>query len=278
MPLQQGAASRRAPAIVPTISLTVSRLSADAVARHATEAAARLSPYIVRTPVVAAGALGARGSGRVWYKCENLQRTGSFKIRGALNKLLVVGAAERERGVVTASTGNHGLAVGTALQVTGGRGTVHVAPSTTPSKLDRIRATGMAVEFCGDGPLGAELQARAKAAAEGRIFISPYNDPDVIAGQGTIGIEMAEQIATAEAVYVAVGGGGLIAGIAAALDAVRPSVRIVGCWPEASPAMLQSIKAGRVVSVPDAPTLSDGTAGNIEDGALTLPLCRDLID
>ena len=256
---------RAADTTVPTATST-----ADAVAA----ASDRLAPYALETPVLPARSLGAH----VHLKCENLQRTGSFKLRGALNKLLLLSAAERERGVVASSTGNHGLAVAEALRLTSGGGTVVVSSSASSYKIDRLRKAGLEVIVSETDPMAAELEARALAEREGRVYVSPYNDPDVVAGQGTVAVELLAQRPNVEAVFVAVGGGGLVAGMAAYLKSVRPDISVVGCWPEHAAAMYQSVRAGRLIEVPDEPTLSDGTAGNIEPGAITFPLCRDLID
>jgi threonine dehydratase len=214
----------------------------------------------------------------VRFKCENLQRTGSFKIRGALNKVLLLTSEQRDRGVVTSSTGNHGLAVAEALRLAGGRGTVVVSSLASPYKIERLTSAGLEVVVSRGDPMAAELEARSLAEREGRVYISPYNDADVMAGQGTVAVEVLEQHPGVEAVFVAVGGGGLISGIASYLKSVRPDVLVVGCWPDQARAMYESVRAGRLVEVPDEPTLSDATAGNIEPGAITFPYCRDLID
>ena len=237
-------------------------------------ASERLAPFELATPLFPARCLVPHAH----FKCENLQRTGSFKIRGALNKLLLLTDEERERGVVTSSTGNHGLAVAEALRLTSGRGTVVVSGSASPYKIERLRKAGLEVIVSEGDPMAAELEARALGEREGRIYISPYNDPDVLAGQGTVAVELLEQRPDVEAVFIAVGGGGLISGIAAYLKSVRPDLLIVACWPEQARAMYESVRAGRLIEVPDEPTLSDATAGNIEPGAITLPYCRDLID
>jgi threonine dehydratase len=239
-------------------------------------AAERLAPYALRTPVVPARALDLEGC--AWYKCENLQRTGSFKIRGALNKILSLPAEARARGVVTSSTGNHGLAVAEALRLVGGRGTIVVSAAASPYKVAKLAKAGLDVVTHDGDPMAAELAARALAEREGRVYVSPYNDLDVVAGQGTLGVELLDQMPELEAVYVAVGGGGLAAGVAAAVKAARPDVRVVGCWPENATAMLASIRAGEIVEVEEQPTLSDGTAGNLEPGSVTLPFCAALID
>ena len=236
--------------------------------------AERLARYEVSTPLIRGHTLGPG----VFLKCENLQRTGSFKLRGALNKILLLSAEQRERGVVTSSTGNHGLAVGTALRMTSGRGTVIVSSAASPYKIERLAAVGLEVVTLDVDAMTAEVTARALAEREGKIYISPYNDLDVAAGQGTVAVEILEQRPTIEVVYVAVGGGGLIGGMAAYLAGARPGMTVVGCWPERAAAMYESVRAGRIVDVADQPTLSDGTAGNIEPGSVTFPLCCDLID
>jgi threonine dehydratase len=245
-----------------------------------TSAVARLRPYLAPTPMIEATALGRRlgHRGRVFLKCENLQPTGSFKIRGALNKLLSLGREERDRGVIAASTGNHGTAVAYALGITGGSGTVYVSTTARESKLRAMRDLGVAIETYGDDPADSERRAREVADAERKVYVSPYNDADVIAGQATCGVEMIEQVPDLDAVIVAVGGGGLVSGIGLALRASESKARIIGCWPEHSQSLYQSIVAGRVVSWPELPTLSDATAGGVEDGAITLDLCRSLID
>jgi threonine dehydratase len=247
---------------------------AFAAAEAVVAASRRLAAFALETPLVRAPSLGQA----TWYKCENLQHTGSFKLRGALNKMLVLSPSDRERGVVTSSTGNHGLAVAAALQLTSGRGTVVVSRAASPYKIERLTRAGLEVVTSDGDPMTAELEARALAEREGRVYVSPYNDVDVLAGQGTVAVELLEQCPELEMVFVAVGGGGLASGIAAYVKSVRPDVTVVGCWPERAAAMYESVRAGRLMEVPDEETLSDGTAGNIEPGAITFPLCRDLID
>jgi threonine dehydratase len=126
--------------------------------------------------------------------------------------------------------------------------------------------------------MAAELEARALAEREGRVYISPYNDWEVVAGQGTLGVELLDQLPDVAVVYIALGGGGLASGVAGALKLSRPDVRVVACSPASSPAMLESIRSGEIVQVDEWPTLSDGTAGNLEPGSITLPLCAALLD
>jgi threonine dehydratase len=214
----------------------------------------------------------------VWLKLEHLQLTGSFKFRGASNRIALLSPAEAGAGVVTASNGNHGLGVAAAARARGIAAEVFVSSQVDPGKAHRIRGFGATLRRAGDDPLSAELAARRAAEETGRVFMSPYNDLDVAAGQGTIGVELARQIPELDAVFVAVGGGGLISGIGSYLKSISPRIEIVGCWPENSPVMLRCMEAGRIVEVPEEPTLSESTAGGLEPDSVTLPLCRAVID
>jgi threonine dehydratase len=238
------------------------------ISRESIEAAAsRIQPYIRETPV-------EQSDNNVWLKCEQMQRSGSFKLRGALNSILSLSPDAIARGVVTASTGNHGRAVATALAALGARGTVYLPHSAPAVKVRALRRfSNIELVFEGEEGGATELAARSVAEREGRPYISPYNDATVIAGQGTLGLEFAAQCPSLDAVFVAVGGGGLISGIASAMRC-----QIVGCWPENSVAMYESMRAGAIVAPPERPTLSDATAGSVEPGAITLDLCRSLID
>jgi threonine dehydratase len=214
----------------------------------------------------------------VLLKNEHLQPTGSFKIRGATNKIRMLGTAAQRTGVTTASSGNHGQAVALAGSRAGIPVTVYVAAAASRPKVDAIRALGAELVIVDGPPLEAELLARRQAAAQGKVYISPYNDLDVIAGQGTLGMELVEQAPDLDAVFISVGGGGLISGVGTALKALNPRIRVVGVWPENSPCMLKAMQAGQIVDVEEQETLSDGTAGAVEPGSVTLALCRDVID
>jgi threonine dehydratase len=214
----------------------------------------------------------------VYLKLEHLQQTGSFKFRGASNRIALLTPEQSARGVVTASNGNHGLGVAAAAQARGIAADVFVSAHVAPAKAARIQAFGARLHRAGEDPLAAELAARRAAQESGRVFISPYNDPDVIAGQGTIAVELARQLSELDAVFVPVGGGGLIAGIGSYLKSISPRTEIVGCWPENSPVMLRCMEAGRIVDVPESATLSESTAGGLEPESITLDLCRAVID
>ena len=222
--------------------------------------------------------IGAPSGADLRLKLENRQHTGSFKARGAFSKLLALPAAQRAAGVITASTGNHGAAVAYASREIGLSARVVVPDNADPGKVARIRSLGAEVLRFGDDSAVAETHARRLAEREGLPFVSPYNDLQVAAGQGTLGVELAGQVPDADAVFIALGGGGLLAGTAAWLKSVRPGVRIIGCSPEHSAVMIESLRAGRILELPSRPTLSDGTAGGVEAEAMTFEWCRELAD
>ena len=241
------------------------------------QAFSRIRPYIRRTPLEPAHSLGDHNR-EVFLKLECLQHTRSFKVRGALNKLLSLTEKEKERGIVTASTGNHGMAVTFGLQQTKIQGTIYLPENASPRKIELLKRYGAAIEFFGIDSVYTEIYARKQAADRGQVFISPYNDPLVVAGQGTIALELLEQLPVLDAVFVPVGGGGMISGIAGYLKAVRPSVRVIGCLPENSPVMWESIDAGKIVEGTVKSTVSDGTAGGIEANAITFDICKEKVD
>ncbi len=242
------------------------------------QAESRIRNYIRETYLEYSPALSEITGSRVYMKLENLQHTGSFKVRGAFNKILSLSKEEIEKGVVTASTGNHGAAVAFALSRLGSEGVVFVPENASETKLKSIRRIGGEIRHYGTDNADTEMFARKYARQNKMIFISPYNDPMVVAGQGTIGIELINQLDEMDAVFISLGGGGLISGIAGYLKAVRPNVKVIGCSPENSQVMIQSVRAGKILDLPSLPTLSDGTAGGLEPGAITFELCRDLID
>lgn len=248
------------------------------VADAARDAAERLAPYLVATPLRHYAALSATTGVQVYAKLENLQHTGSFKYRGALNRLLTLTDDERARGVAVASSGNHGAASARAMRELNVDGVIFVPEGASEAKLERIRREGVELRFAGRDGLETELTARAWARRYGRFYLSPYNDPQVIAGQGSIGVELLDALPDVDAVVVAVGGGGLLAGIASVLRSAKPELRVLGAQPAASAVMARSVVAGHVVDAEDGPTLSDGTAGGIEPDAVTLPLHQALVD
>jgi threonine dehydratase len=238
----------------------------------------RIRPHIRETPLIEAAVSGDAGGPRLFYKCENLQHTGSFKARGALSKLLSLTPDEIARGIVTASTGNHGAATAFAARRVGARAVVYVPEGASPAKLAAIERLGGEIRSHGEDSVESELRARAVAAETGAVFVSPYNDAQVVGGQGTIAIEIARTLPRIDVVYVSVGGGGLIGGIAGWLKARHPDIRVVGVQPENSQVMRQSLLAGRMLDLPSLPTISDGTAGGVELDTITFPLLRDHVD
>lgn len=239
---------------------------------------ARLRPHLKETPLEHSLYLSRLTGCQVYVKLENLQHTGSFKARGALNKMLTLAPEQRARGVLAASTGNHGAAVAFGANKLGLNSLVFVPENASPAKVEAIRRLGAEIRMHGNDSVVTEIFARAYAEKNGMDYISPYNDEHVIAGQGTIGAELARQLDPIDAVFVALGGGGLIAGIASYLKALRKEIKIIGCSPQNSCVMIESVKAGRVLEMESLPTLSDGTAGGVEADAITLPLCRELVD
>ncbi|MFQ5742183.1 MAG: threonine/serine dehydratase [Acidobacteriota bacterium] len=248
------------------------------VGHEALEAEQRIRALIRETPLEYSPLLSRRGGCEVYLKLENLQITGSFKLRGAMNSLLSLQAEARGRGVVTASSGNHGVAVAHAMKTLGCEGTIYLPENASPAKVRDLRSYGVDLRFWGNDCVEAEKVARQTAEQQQKVFISPYNDPKVIGGQGTIGIELERQLGDIDAALVPVGGGGLISGIAGYLKSVDESIEIVGCQPQRSAAMYESIKAGRIVDIPSLPTLSNGTAGGIEPGSITLKVCQACVD
>ncbi len=254
-------------------------LSPSDLAQAVEEAARRIRGFVTETPLEPVPELLPGHSGDIFFKLENLQQTGSFKLRGASNKILSLDREQAAHGVIAASNGNHGLGVAAAAKRAGIAAEVYVSAHVSPSKAKRIEEYGVRIHRVGEDPLEAELAARSTAAKQGQVFISPYNDLEVMAGQGTIAVELIRQLPQKiDALFVAVGGGGLIGGIGAYMKRVSPQTEIVGCWPEHSRVLYESMKAGRIIDVPEQPTLSESTAGGLEEGSVTLEICRNVID
>ncbi len=244
--------------------------------RYVMTAAENLKGAIVHTPLIESKSLGESHGATVYLKLENEQRTGSFKYRGALNKILSLENSPRP--LTVASTGNHGLAVCLIAEEFGTNYTLYVPSTTDLHKVDTLKKHGANLMFHGKDPLETERKARQVAKQKGYEFISPYNDWYIIAGQGTVGIELLQQTGPIDYVFLSVGGGGLMSGLALALRAHLPDVILVGCSPERSNVMQKSVEAGHIIEQPNQSTLSDGTSGGIEEDAITLSLCMDLVD
>lgn len=239
------------------------------VAAAVDAAVPRVAALLAPTPLQHSPVLSELAGAPVHLKCEHVQPTGSFKVRGAANALTLLGESGHAR-VVAASTGNHGMAVAHVGALLGIEVEVHVPEATEPVKLGGLEALGAAVRRIPGDATAAEAHARRRAAAAGLPYLSPYNDLAVIAGQGTMAVEIAAQLPEVATVYAAAGGGGMLSGIGAVLGRRRTlRVEVVGCWPEAAPTLLRCIEAGEQVDVTERPTISDGTAGGLEPGAIT---------
>ncbi|AHG20292.1 hypothetical protein Z042_12105 [Chania multitudinisentens RB-25] len=238
----------------------------------------QLRPQVHVTPLEHSVLLSQQLGCELYLKCEQLQPTGSFKFRGASNKLRLLSNQQREQGAIAASSGNHGIALALAGKLMGVNVTVYAPETAAAIKLETIRALGGQVELIAGDGLNAELAGEAAARAQNKTYISPYNDIQVIAGQGTCGMEMVEQQPDLDAVFVAVGGGGYIAGIGTVMKQLSPQTQIIACWPENATSMYSALEAGHIYPVEEKDTLSDGTAGGVEPGAITFPLCQQVID
>ena len=243
-------------------------------------AAGRIEGRVLRTPARRSEWLSAQTGADVYLKLEVVQPTSSYKIRGAFNAALLVhqraGAGAPPR-LVTASAGNHGRALAHAARALGLPLTVFIAANAPRAKVDAIRAAGAELRECSDYD-EAERQAKAHAAAGGGLYISPYSHPDVIAGAGTIALELLADLPALDTVIVPIGGGGLISGIAIALKALSPSTRVIGVEASASCPFTKSLAAGRLVTIDVGPSLADGLTGNLDPDTITLDIVREVVD
>lgn len=235
------------------------------------EAAERLRGRVRRTPLVRSPWLSSVTGAEVWLKLENQQHEGSFKARGAFNALIQCGVPR----AVTASAGNHGRAMAFAARELGIELTVFTPKTAPKAKLDPIRAHGATLELC-DSYDEAEHRAIAHARDTGVPYISPYNHRDVIAGAGTVAVEIIEDLPRVDTIFAGVGGGGLISGVGLASQALAPHPGVIGVEAAASPVFTSSLAAGRLVEVDVHPTLADGLAGNAEPGSMTFDLVREM--
>ena len=236
-------------------------------------AARAIDGIALRTPLVSS-ALGDN----VLLKLETLQPVGAFKLRGAAYAISRLDQGQKSRGVVCASTGNHGRAVAYAARRLGMHATICLSELVPDVKVKAIEALGAEVRRCGATQEDAEAEVRRLVASEGRVDIPPFDHPDVIAGQGTIGLEMLEERPDLETLVVPMSGGGLIAGIAMAAKALQPSIRVVGVTMDRGAAMAESLRAGKLVDVEELPTLADSLGGGIAGNRYTFRMCRELVD
>ena len=240
-------------------------------------AAARIAPHVRRTFCDPSPALSDRAGVPVWLKLEHQQITGSFKLRGASNAILQLPADTV--GVTTASTGNHGRAVAHAARARGLRAVICLSELVPENKRAAIRALGAEARIIGMSQDEAFIEAQRLVRDEGFALIPPFDHPHVVAGQGTLGLEMADAVPDAAVVAIPLSGGGLLAGVAAAMKALNPRIRVVGVSMERGAAMAASLRAGHPVEIPERPTLADSLGGGIGlDNGLTFAMVRDLID
>ena len=242
------------------------------------EANERCQDHLLPTPLEHSMYLSDKIEGEVWLKLDSMQRTSSFKFRGAINKILSLTEAELDRGIVSASTGNYALAVAEAMQIRNRRATIYVANDIEPSRLELLRSHGLNLVIHGEVAWDAEKEARRVGDEEGKIYVSPYNDPIVVGGQGTCGYEISQQLPDLDAAFLACGGGGLLTGSAGWLKSHNSDVEAFGVSPANSPVMYESMRTNKMVEMDTQPTLADTCAGGIDLDSITLDLCRRYVD
>lgn len=243
------------------------------------EARERIAPLARRTPLLFSSLLSERTGAAVHLKLETLQETGTFKVRGAANKLLSLSDEQRARGVVTASTGNHGRAVSHVAAQLGIRAVVCISERVPQNKVEALRRSGAELVIEGQGQDAAAERALALSEEQGLTMVHPFDDPLVIAGQGTIGLEMLNDLPDLDTAIVPLSGGGLITGIALALKSAEPTMRIIGVSMERAPVMYHSLQAGHPVEMPEEDSLADSLLGGIGlNNQYTFDAVRRLVD
>ena len=248
------------------------------VAQLVMEAHERTKDYLIPTPLEFSRYLSDQIDGEVWLKLDLVQRTASFKFRGALNKILSLTEEELDGGVVSASTGNYALAVAEAMRIRNRRATIYVGNDMDDSRLEILRAHGLDVVVSDGDAWGAEIEARRVGDEEGKVYVSPYNDPIVVGGQGTCGYEISQQLPDLDAAYFACGAGGLLTGSSAWLKSQNPDVRTFGVSPSNSPVMFESVRQDKMITMDTKPTLADTCGGGVDLDTITLDYCRRYSD
>lgn len=242
------------------------------------EAHERTKEYLLPTPLEYSRYLSSQIDGDVWLKLDSMQRTSSFKFRGAINKVLSLSEEELNKGVVSASTGNYALAVAEAMRIRGHRATIYVGKDIEDSRLELLRANGLDLVVHDGLAWDAEKAARRVAEEEDRIYVSPYNDPIVVGGQGTCGYEISQQLPDLDAALFACGAGGLLTGSSGWLKSHNSAIETLGVSPEKSPVMYESMRQNRMVEMETYPTLADTCGGGVDLDSITLALCQRYVD
>jgi threonine dehydratase len=242
------------------------------------EAHERCQDYLLPTPLEYSRYLSDQIQGEVWLKLDSMQRTTSFKFRGAINKILTLTEEELDRGVVSASTGNYALAIAEAMRIREHRATIYVAKDIEPSRLELLKANGLDLVVVDGGAWDAEKEARRVAEEEDKLYVSPYNDPIVVGGQGTCGYEISRQLPDLNAALFACGAGGLLTGSAGWLKSRNAGVEILGVSPANSPVMYESMRSNKIVEMETFPTLADTCGGGVDLDSITLELCQRYVD
>jgi threonine dehydratase len=237
----------------------------------------RIASYVRRTPLMTASRLGEAAGVSLSLKCESFQKTGSFKVRGALNAILRLNSAQRARGVITVSAGNHAQAVAYAATMAGVKSTVVMFEAASPLKVAASRGYGAEVVLHGKSSIESFARAYEIQRERDLVFIHPFDNEDVAAGAGTVGLEIAEDDPRIDILVVSIGGGGLIAGVATAMRALSPETRIIGVEPHGAAAMRKSLDAGHPVKLDKIDTIADGLSAPMA-GEITFPIVRDLVD
>ena len=245
--------------------------------RDVQDAAARIRPHAIHTPLLRQYALEESLGPEVYLKAENLQRTGAFKFRGAFKTLASMAEHERPSHVITSSSGNHGQAVAAAGFLLGIPITVVMPENAVQIKVDAVKGYGAQVKFAGTMSVEREAVAQELGRTSGGIVIGSFDDPRIIAGQGTAGLEIMEQLPHVEVILAPLGGGGLLSGIAVAAKAINPRVRVIGVEPEGASDAYQSYKSGEIVSLSTVNTIADGLRTN-HVGKINFPIIQQLVD
>ena len=241
-------------------------------------AISRIGKYVRKTPFEHSSLISNLTGVETWLKMENQQYTGSFKFRGAINKMLTLNEKQRDSGIYAASTGNHGAAVALASKILGVPCIVYVPENSSEAKLGNMKNFGAEIRVYGTDCMEGEIEARKVAKYTGGEYISPYNDPEIVFGQGTIGAEIITQCDNLDAIIISVGGGGMISGVAGYLKSVWPNIEVIAASPKNHAVMIKSLEEGKIVKINPVPTISDGTAGGVEERSVTFDYCQRYVD